>query len=140
MKRQLRLNANHVELIAIIAMTIDHVSDLIYPGFPAEPGAMALHIVGRLTAPIMWFFVCEGYYYTRNVKRYMLRMGMFAVISHFAYCLSCAKAVQWRKRGCKMDEVVFLSILSHPLDCYWSASRLYLWRCQLIVLAKDKTV
>ena len=68
MKLQLRLNANHLKLIAIIAMTIDHVSDLIYPGFPAEPGAMALHIVGRLTAPIMWFFVCEGYYYTRNVK------------------------------------------------------------------------
>ena len=64
MKLRLRLNANHLKLIAIIAMTIDHVSDLIYPGFPAEPGAMALHIAGRLTAPIMWFFVCEGYYYT----------------------------------------------------------------------------
>ena len=88
MKLRPRWNANHVKLIAIIAMTIDHVSDLIYPGFPAEPGAMILHIVGRLTAPIMWFFVCEGYYYTRNVKRYMLRMGIFAVISHFAYCFA----------------------------------------------------
>lgn len=85
---QLRLNANHLKLIAIIAMTIDHVSDLIHPGFPAEPAAMGLHIVGRLTAPIMWFFVCEGYYYTHNVKRYMLRMGIFAVISHFAYCFA----------------------------------------------------
>ena len=88
MKKQMRLNANHLKLIAIIAMTTDHVSDLIYPGFPAEPGAMAFHIVGRLTAPIMWFFVCEGYYYTRDVKRYMLRMGIFAVISHFAYCFA----------------------------------------------------
>ena len=75
MKLQLRLNANHLKLIAIITMTIDHVCDLIYLGFPTEPGAMALHIVGRLTAPIMWFFVCEGYYYMHNVKRYMLRMG-----------------------------------------------------------------
>lgn len=88
MKLQLRWNANHLKLAAIIAMTIDHVCDLIYPGFPAEPGAIALHIVGRLTAPIMWFFVCEGYYYTHNVKRYMLRMGIFAVISHFAYCFA----------------------------------------------------
>ncbi len=55
MNQQLRLNANHLKLIAIIAMTIDHVSDLIYPGFPSEPGAMVLHAVGRLTAPIMWF-------------------------------------------------------------------------------------
>lgn len=36
----------------------------------------------------MWFFVCEGYYYTRNVKKYMLRMFIFAVISHFAYCFA----------------------------------------------------
>lgn len=85
---KLRLNADHLKLIAILAMTIDHASDLIYPGFPAQPGAIALHIIGRLTAPIMWFFVCEGYYYTHNVKKYMLRMGIFAVISHFAYCFA----------------------------------------------------
>ena len=69
-------------------MTIDHVCDLIYPGFPVEPGAVGLHIIGRLTAPIMWFFVCEGYYHTHNVKKYMLRMGIFAAISHFAYCFA----------------------------------------------------
>lgn len=82
------LNANHLKTIAILAMTIDHICDLIYPGFPAKPAAFALHLVGRLTAPIMWFFICEGYYYTHNVKKYMLRMGIFALISHFAYCFS----------------------------------------------------
>ena len=34
----------------------------------------------------MCLFVCEGYYYTKNVKKYMLRLGVFAIISHFAYC------------------------------------------------------
>lgn len=79
-------NSNHLKLIAIIAMTIDHATDLIYPGFPAEPLPFALHFIGRLTAPIMWFFVCEGYHYTKDVKKYMLRLGIFAIISHFAYC------------------------------------------------------
>lgn len=88
MKLQPRWNANHLKLVAIIAMTVDHVCDLIYPGFPAEPGAMAMHLVGRLTAPIMWFFVCEGYYYTHHAKRYLLRLGIFAAISHFAYCFA----------------------------------------------------
>lgn len=60
-----KLNSNHLKLIAIIAMTIDHITDLIYPGFPAVPTAILLHIVGRLTAPIMWFFICEGYYHTQ---------------------------------------------------------------------------
>jgi len=79
-------NANVLKFVAILAMTIDHFTDLIFPGFPAEPVPLVLHFIGRLTAPIMWFFVCEGYHYTRNVKKYMLRLGIFAVISHFAYC------------------------------------------------------
>lgn len=88
MNSKIQFNANHLKVIAIVAMTIDHVADLFYPGFPAEPGAIVLHLFGRLTAPIMWFFVCEGYHYTRNVKKYMLRMFIFAVISHFAYCFA----------------------------------------------------
>jgi len=83
-----RLNANHLKLIAIFAMTVDHATDLLYPGFPAEPAAAALHLVGRLTAPIMWFFVCEGYHYTHDVKKYIQRLFIFAVISHFAYCFA----------------------------------------------------
>ena len=57
-----QLNSNHLKLIAITAMTIDHIADLIYPAFPANPIAVILHIVGRLTAPIMWFFICEGFW------------------------------------------------------------------------------
>ena len=83
-----KLNANHLKLIAILAMTIDHIADLVFPGFPPQVLPFILHMIGRITAPVMWFFVCEGFYYTRNVKKYMLRMGIFAVISHFAYCFA----------------------------------------------------
>ena len=83
-----KLNANHLKLVAIFAMTIDHIADLIFPGFPLHPASVALHLIGRITAPVMWFFVCEGFFYTHNVKKYMLRMGIFAVISHFTYCFA----------------------------------------------------
>ena len=63
------LNANALKVIAIIAMTIDHFTDIFYPGFPNSPVPLALHFIGRLTAPIMWFFVCEGYYYTKDVRK-----------------------------------------------------------------------
>lgn len=82
------LNSNHLKLIAIAAMTIDHVADLIFPQFPANPIAIIMHIIGRITAPIMWFFICEGFHYTRDLKRYIGRMAVFAVISHFAYCFA----------------------------------------------------
>lgn len=83
-----RLNSNHLKIIAIIAMTVDHIADLVYPGFPNNPIAIALHIVGRITAPIMWFFICEGFFYTKNLKKYLLRMFFFAMLSHFAYCFA----------------------------------------------------
>lgn len=83
-----KLNSNHLKLIAIIAMTIDHIADLIYPGMPNCITSNILHIIGRLTAPIMFFFICEGFYYTKDIKKYILRLFIFSIISHFAYCFA----------------------------------------------------
>lgn len=83
-----KLNSNHLKFIAIIAMTIDHVADLIFPGMPGNVISIIMHIIGRLTAPIMFFFICEGFFYTKNLKKYISRLFIFAVISHFAYCFA----------------------------------------------------
>ena len=80
-----RLNSNQIKLIAIIAMTIDHVTWLLVPGCQKIWWVMLLHMIGRLTAPIMWFFISEGFHYTCNVKKYIARLFVFAVVSHFAY-------------------------------------------------------
>ena len=52
-------------------MTIDHLGDLLYPGMPNVLGANIMHIIGRLTAPIMFFFICEGFFYTKDLKKYI---------------------------------------------------------------------
>lgn len=83
-----KLNSNHLKLIAIIAMTLDHVADLLYPGMPNNTISNILHIIGRLTAPIMFFFICEGFFYTKNLKKYITRLFIFSLISHFAYCFA----------------------------------------------------
>ena len=77
------LNASTLKLIAIITMVIDHISWGFFD-FYSWQGYM-LHIIGRLTIPIMCFFIAEGYHYTRNIKKYTARLFVFAVISHFAY-------------------------------------------------------
>ena len=79
------LNSNQLKLIAIIAMTIDHLTWAIFPGCQTIWYVYALHIIGRLTAPIMWFFIAEGSFYTHDVRKYIGRLLGFAVISHFAY-------------------------------------------------------
>ncbi len=33
----------------------------------------------------MWFFIAEGCYYTHDRKKYITRLFILAVISHFAY-------------------------------------------------------
>lgn len=79
------LNGSQIKLIAIIAMTIDHLTWAVFPGTQTVWYVYALHIIGRLTAPIMWFFIAEGYHYTHDRRRYAGRLFLFAVISHFAY-------------------------------------------------------
>ena len=79
------LNANQIKLIAIIAMTIDHLTWVLFPGMQAVWYVFLLHVIGRLTAPIMWFFIAEGCHHTRNMRKYIGRLFLFAVASHFAY-------------------------------------------------------
>lgn len=79
------LNSNQLKFIAILAMTLDHVIWVVYPNYPTDWWILICHMIGRLTAPIMWFFIAEGYHYTRNVKKYAARLFLFAIVSHFAY-------------------------------------------------------
>lgn len=79
------LNANQLKLIAIAAMTLDHLTWTLFPGYSTEWYVVLLHIIGRITAPVMWFFIAEGYYHTHNIKKYATRLFVLAVISHFAY-------------------------------------------------------
>lgn len=69
--------------MAIAAMLIDHIAWTYVP--TATLLGQVLHAIGRLTAPIMCFFVAEGYHHTRDVKRYAKRLGLFALISHPAF-------------------------------------------------------
>lgn len=90
-----RLDSNMLKFIAIAAMTADHIAWLLFPGYPTDPLPIILHIIGRLTCPIMCFFIAEGYHYTRDVKKYTARLFVFAVISHFAYLFASNDFVDW---------------------------------------------
>ena len=82
------LSGNALKVVAILAMTVDHLAWMGVETYQqAEtPLQIGLHIIGRLTAPIMFFFIAEGYHYTRNYGRYLGRLFLLAVVSHFAFC------------------------------------------------------
>jgi accessory gene regulator protein AgrB len=70
---------------AIIAMLTDHIAWTWFPDTQL-PGQL-MHLIGRTTAPIMCFFIAEGYHYTKNLKRYFLRLLVFAAISFIPFVL-----------------------------------------------------
>ncbi|MCI7805308.1 MAG: conjugal transfer protein TraX, partial [Oscillospiraceae bacterium] len=82
-KRKSGITADLLKLIAIIAMVIDHIAWAFVP-FGSVAG-QAMHVIGRLTAPIMCFMVAEGYAHTRDPIKYAKRLGLFALISHIPY-------------------------------------------------------
>lgn len=64
-------------------MTLDHIA---YTFLPAGTALhYTLHIIGKTTAPIMCFFLAEGFRYTHDKKKYFLRLLLFAVISQPVY-------------------------------------------------------
>ena len=56
MEKCKKMDANMIKLIAIIAMTIDHTTWMIFPGYPRDFVPILLHIIGRVTCPIMCYF------------------------------------------------------------------------------------
>ncbi|MBQ2317877.1 MAG: hypothetical protein II182_06510, partial [Lachnospiraceae bacterium] len=76
---KLELNRTQLKLLAVVAMVVDHTAW----GFVdfMSPLGQAMHIFGRLTLPIMCFFIAEGYRHTSDLRRYIERMASFAVIS-----------------------------------------------------------
>ena len=89
------LNANTLKVIAITAMTLDHMAWMYFPGYPRAPLPVLLHILGRLTCPIMCFFIAEGYHHTKNIRKYTFRLFLFAAVSHFAYLFASGTFSGW---------------------------------------------
>lgn len=94
--KHISLNSNTLKSIAIIAMTIDHIAWMIFPEYSKELLPIIMHIIGRLTCPIMCYFIAEGYHYTKNINKYTLRLFIFAFISHFAYVFASMNYIDWK--------------------------------------------
>lgn len=46
-----------------------------------------LNIIGRIAFPIFAFQISEGYKYTKNFKKYIFRLGLFAIISQIPFII-----------------------------------------------------
>lgn len=73
------MNSFVLKIIACISMFIDHLRYAI----PGKPFFMSY--IGRLAFPIFAFQSAQGYTYSKNLKKYLLRLLIFAIISQIPY-------------------------------------------------------
>lgn len=103
------LSANTLKTIAIIAMLIDHIAHVFVPGNTLLGTVM--HSIGRITGPVMFYFVAEGYFYTRNANRYTLRLALFAVISYLPFIFCFYNTWPWIGNGTWSENWFHFSVI-----------------------------
>lgn len=74
-------DSTQLKIIAIICMVIDHGTWTFLPKGAFPVSTSILHFIGRLTFPILCFFIAEGYRKSSNVPKYMLRLFILGVVS-----------------------------------------------------------
>ena len=98
------LDGTSLKLIAMISMVFDHVGDMFFPG------ALWMRMIGRLAMPLFSFCIAEGYAHTKNKQRYLLRMGVFALVSEIPFDLAFEGRVGLGHQNIMLT--FFLSILA----------------------------
>ena len=78
-KLKTNLDTDLLKLIAILSMVIDHVGSVFFPEYPV------FRWIGRLAFPIFAYCLTVGLLYTHDIKKYLVRLGMFALVSHPFY-------------------------------------------------------
>lgn len=76
------MTSNQLKIIAMIAMTADHVGLQLLPQFPI------LRIIGRLAMPIYAYMIAEGCRYTHDRKKYFLRLFSLGALCQVVYFIA----------------------------------------------------
>lgn len=76
------MNIFHIKLLAVVTMVIDHIGIFF---FPQE---FVFRLIGRIAFPLFAWLIANGAYHTRNIRQYIFRIFLLAVISQVPYMMA----------------------------------------------------
>lgn len=84
-RRTCGLGQEWLKSIACMTMLLDHIGAVFVPGYYTY---YILRLIGRIAFPIYCFLLAEGVHYTRNPRKYALRLALGAVASEIPFDLA----------------------------------------------------
>lgn len=118
MKKRIQIETTSASLhiMAMVFMLCDHLWGTVVPGNDW------LTCIGRLSFPIFAFLIVEGCFHTRNLKKYVLRLLLFAVLSEIPFNLAMGSRVFY-----PVHQNVLWSFLISIGLIHWNEKATRLW-------------
>lgn len=74
------MSSNSLKVIAVICMIIDHIGYYFYYAIP-DYAYLICRIIGRVAMPIFVYLLVQGYFNTKSIRKYKLRLLASAIIT-----------------------------------------------------------
>lgn len=100
----MKFTSKTLKIMAMVLMLIDHIGYGFvrycnYNTYPFIPSLYRdLRLIGRLSFPLFCFMLAEGFVYTSNKIRYLIRLVICFFISEIPYDLMCMREINFMKK------------------------------------------